>query len=162
MKIKSFASLSTLVFVLYFTNIAFATTHEATTNPTFKKELNKEHSEKSKTTLKEKLVKKFIQAKSYLAKKGIDLQDPTEKWLWYCIISYVVGGLFAIGGYIFYFIGVGTAVNNNGPNTSTLWAIVLAYFLLILASLLFLFANIALYIWIAKLVTDKPKTEEES
>ena len=162
MQTKSLSAISTFVLILLFTSIAFSAPNEASlAKTTFNKELTNDHSKK-KRSFKKLITKQFARAKKYLAEKGIDLQDPTQKWLWYSIIAFVIGGLITIGGYILYLIGLGTTVNNNGPTTSTIGSIVLAYILLIVGSIILFFGNIAFYIWLAKILTDDSEIDEEN
>ncbi len=80
--------------------------------------------------------KREAKATHLFAKRGIDLQDPVNKWMWYWILGWGAAIVLSI-------IAVATVTASVGGATSF-------GILYLLASLLGLFGTISLIVWLVK------------
>lgn len=96
---------------------------------------------KKRTSLKQRFSKWKHNLVGKILKKGIDLQDPVKKWLWYALIG--LGGAI-----IFSILGSVLAVGAVAAGTST--GVGISLLLGIVAGLLYLAGTVAFVIWLVK------------
>ncbi len=78
--------------------------------------------------------KREAKATHFFAKRGIDFQDPVDKWLWYAIFGWAAG-------IVLYIIAAATVTAGSVAGTGIL---------AILGYLLFLFGGISFIVWLIK------------
>ena len=127
------------VLTLFITTNAFSV-HRVNPNPTNEDtnteiEINDKKSAKEANKLKAKeakLTKKMAKVEKKMAEKGIDLDDPVNKWMWFWILGWGAGlVLLIIGGIVGFGGGFGLAAVFG-----------------LLSGLAWLFGTVSLIVWI--------------
>ena len=100
---------------------------------------------KKRTSLRQRFAKWKHNLVGKILKKGIDLQDPVKKWLWYALLSWGVGILLYIVSTVLIAGSLSTAAT-TGATTGFGIAGVLG----IVGGLITLFGTVAFIIWLVK------------